>query len=61
MVRECQKRAKERWDKKTTTFFFRLRNEEDADIIERLKSVSQRTDYLRELVRKDVKRATAKN
>ena len=56
MVTEAQKRAKKRYDAKTTQIVLRLRNGADADIIERLKSVPAKTDYLRNLIREDMAR-----
>jgi hypothetical protein len=54
MVSEAQKRAKKVYDKKTTQFFFRLRNDADADVIARLMSVTSKTGYIRYLIRKDI-------
>ena len=55
MVSEAQKRAKKAYDKKTTQFAFRFRNEADADVIAKLMSVAAKTDYVRGLVRRDVR------
>lgn len=54
MQTEAQKRAKAKWDAKTMAFMFRLRLKEDRDVIARLKSVPNKTDYLRALVRRDI-------
>lgn len=54
MVSEAQKRAKKVYDKKTTQFFFRLRNNADADVIKKLNSVTSKTGYIRYLIRKDI-------
>lgn len=57
MTSEAQKRAKKRYDTlKTKQYMFRLRLDADGDIIEQLDSVPQRTDYIRKLVRDDIKR-----
>lgn len=55
-VSEAQKRAKAKYDRKTVQYVFRFRMGADADIIERLKSVPAKTDYLRRLIREDVAR-----
>lgn len=54
--RERHKIAKAKYDAKTVQYVFRFRMGADADIIERLKSVPAKTDYLRNLIRDDVKR-----
>lgn len=54
MVTESQKRAKERYDRKTVQYVFRFRLEHDADVIQRLRSVSNKTDYIRNLIRIDI-------
>ena len=56
MVTEAQKRAKARYDAKTTQLVLRLRNGADADVIERLKSIPAKTEYVRRLVREDIAR-----
>ena len=53
-VSESQKRAKARYDRKTVQYVFRLRLDGDADVIARLKSIPNKTEYLRRLVRADV-------
>lgn len=53
-VSDAQKRAKAKYDRKTTQYVFRFRNEADAEIIERLKSVTSKTGYIRELIIKDI-------
>lgn len=58
MVTEAQKRAKARYDAKTTQIVLRLRNEADADVIERLKSVPEKTEFIRELIRRDIRENT---
>lgn len=54
MATEAQRRAKQRYDAKTVQYVFRLRMDGDSDVIDRLKSVSNKTDYLRRLVRQDI-------
>lgn len=57
MVTEAGKRAMRRYARKTVQVIFRLRKDADADIIARLSSVPNRTEYIRELVRRDVRGA----
>ena len=54
-VSEAQKRAKAKYDRKTTQYVFRFRNEADADVIERLNGIVGKTEYVRNLIRKDVR------
>lgn len=54
-VTDAQKAAMRKYDKKTKQFVFRLRLNADADVIERLETVPQRTEYLRRLVRRDIR------
>jgi len=54
MQTDAQKRAKAKWDAKTMAFMFRLRLKEDRDVIARIKSMPNKTDYLRVLVRRDI-------
>lgn len=54
--RQRQKLAKAKYDAKTVQYVFRLRIGADADIIERLRSVPAKTDYIRKLVREDIAR-----
>lgn len=54
-----QKLAKARYDAKTVQFVFRFRKGADADIIERLKGMPAKTDYIRGLIREDMTRETA--
>lgn len=55
METEAQKRAKKAYFKKTTQFVFRFRNEADADVIERLREVPSKVEYVRSLIRRDVR------
>lgn len=54
--RERHKIAKAKYDRKTVQYVFRFRMGADADIIEQLRTVPAKTDYLRRLIRDDVKR-----
>lgn len=54
MATKAQKAAQKRWNSTTTQFMFRFRNVADADVIERLKGIKGRTEYIRELVRRDI-------
>ena len=56
MVSEAQKRAKKKYDSlRTKQYVMRLRIGADADVIEKLDSVPSKTEYIRELVRRDIK------
>ena len=56
MVSEAQKRAKKRYDRlRTKQYVMRLRIGADADVIEKLDSVPSKTEYIRSLVRQDIK------
>lgn len=57
MVSEAQKRAKAKYDRNTTQYVFRFRNGADARIIEKLKSVPLKTQYIRQLILKDIEAA----
>lgn len=59
MVSQAQKDAKKRYDKKTTQYVFRFRNGADSDVIEKLKSVPAKTEYVRQLIREDMDKETA--
>lgn len=50
-------RATDKWRKKhMTRVVMRLRNEEDADVIAKLESVPNKIEYIRSLVREDMKK-----
>lgn len=56
MVTEAQKRAKKKYDTlRTTQIVMRLRLNQDADVIQRLDEVPNKTEYVRSLVRQDIK------
>ena len=42
--------------KKMTAFTFRYHNVHDADVINRLKEVSNKNDYIRKLILQDIKK-----
>lgn len=51
-------RATDKWRKEhMTRVVMRLRNKEDADVIAKLESVSNKVDYIRKLVREDMKKS----
>ena len=51
MATDAEKRAKARYDAKTTQIALRLRNEGDADVIRKLESVGNKTEFIRGLIR----------
>ena len=53
-VSEAQKRAKKVYDKKTRQVVTRWRIEKDALVLAKLDSVPEKTQYIRELILKDV-------
>lgn len=58
MVTEAGKRAMRRYARKTVQFIVRLRKDADADIIARLNSVPNKTEYIRGLIRNDLGKET---
>ena len=56
MVTEARRRTKAKYDAKTVQYIFRLRLEGDADIIAKLRSMPNKTEYLRRLVRADIEK-----
>ena len=57
--RERQKLSRRKYDStKTKQYVMRLRLGADADVIERLDSVSSKTEFIRELVRRDIRENT---
>ena len=54
MVTKAERAAKKRYDAKTVQFVLRLRLDHDADIIQRMRSMENKTDYFRALVRRDM-------
>lgn len=55
MVTEAQKRAKKAYDKKTKELVLRFRLNQDGDVIQRLDEVPNKTEFIRELVRRDIR------
>ena len=55
MVSEAQKRAKKRYDMKTRELVLRFRLNQDGDVIQRLDEVSNKTEFIRELIRRDIR------
>ncbi|MBQ6442178.1 MAG: nucleotidyltransferase domain-containing protein [Lachnospiraceae bacterium] len=56
MVSEAKIKAKARYDKENTkSYLLKLNKKTDADILEKLKDVSNKQGYLKELVRKDLR------
>ena len=53
---EALKRAQDKYTNKIRTFAVRVHIERDADVIKRLESVENVTDYIRKLVRDDLMR-----
>lgn len=54
MVTEAQKNAKRAYDKKTRQVVTRWRIKKDALVLAKLDSVPEKTQYIRELILKDV-------
>ena len=59
MISEAQKRAQKKYDDANRDKFkciqLKLNRETDADILEKLASVSSMQGYIKELIRKDLK------
>lgn len=54
-MKESQKVAKAKYDKKAMTkFVFQFNRKTDADIIERLEEVGNKQGYIKEIIRKDL-------
>ena len=50
-----QSESKTKWDKENTTVVtMKLNNNQDADIIEKLKSVGNKQGYIKQLIRSDI-------
>lgn len=54
-VSESQKRAKKRYDKKTKELVLRFRLNQDGDVIQRLDEVPNKTEFIRELIKRDIR------
>ena len=56
-VKESQKRASAKYDKKNSRYFsLKFVIHTDGDIIEKLDSVENKNDYIRQLIREDLKK-----
>lgn len=54
---EAQIKAQAKYDAEHTTgVYLKLNNKNDADILDRLASVSNKQGYIKELIREDIKR-----
>lgn len=54
---EAQKRAREKYERANTVQFkMKLNRNTDADILAKLNSVGNKQGYIKELIRKDLKR-----
>ena len=53
--RESQREAQKRYQKKLKTYILRFRIDQDADVIARMEEVSSKTEFIRELIRRDVR------
>lgn len=54
MLTEAQKRATKRYYAKLRQYIVRFKKDSDADVIERIDSQQNKTDYIRNLVRQDI-------
>ena len=62
MATEAQKRAIAKYDAENTTrISMKLNNKTDADILQKLAEVESKQGYIKELIRKDLQKQTAKN
>lgn len=60
MKKDKNKLKVEYYRRTTKQFKVQFRNEADSDIIEKLNSVSSKTDYLRKLIKKDIEESKEK-
>ena len=61
MMTEAQRRANDKYNKEhTTQVLLRLNNRTDEDVIAWLKTLSNKQGYIKELIRKDIKRKRLK-
>lgn len=51
---EALVKAQNKYDRKIKTIGIRLNTEKDADVLEKLEAVANKTDYIRDLIRKDM-------
>lgn len=54
MASESQRKAIKRYHLKTVSLLLRFRRDADADVIQKLNDVPNKTGYVRELVRDDI-------
>lgn len=54
-MRECTKKAQKKYDKKTRKFNLRFNPDNDSDVISALETQDNITDYIRSLIRADIK------
>lgn len=58
MVTEARKKQQADWDAANTTQIkLKLNNKQDADVIEKLKSVPSKQGYIKKLIRADIARS----
>lgn len=55
MVTKAQREAARRYNARTVQFVFRFNPDHDADVIQRLKQHPSKTEYIRQLVRRDIR------
>lgn len=55
MASQAQREAVRRYAQKTTQFIFRVRNDKDQDIRDHLMLQENRSKYLRDLIRADIR------
>ena len=55
MASQAQREAVRRYAQKTTQYILRVRNDKDADIRDQLNKQDNRSKYLRDLIRADIR------
>ena len=55
MASQAQREAVRRYAQKTTQYILRVRNDKDADIRDQLNKQENRSKYLRDLIRADIR------
>jgi hypothetical protein len=53
--RDSQREAQRKYQKKLKTYILRFRIDQDADVIARMEQVSSKTEFIRELIRRDIR------
>ena len=56
--RESVRKAQRKYQKKLKTYILRFRMEQDADVIARMEQVGSKTEFIRELIRRDIRENT---